>query len=80
MEEFIAEINRMLSYFPKKQALYDEYETYRTRLSDRKRALARERRRYRNRELDFLEILESLIMANPIHLRHYSLRSVASSL
>ena len=65
MEELIAEINRMLAYFSKKQALYDEYETYKTRLSDRKRAMARERRRYRYHEPDLLEILESLNNGDP---------------
>ena len=60
MEELIAETNRMLAYFSKMQAVYDEYESYKTRLNDRKKEYAKERRRTRYHEETTLELIESL--------------------
>ena len=60
MEDLIAEINRMLAYFSKMQSTYDEYESYKTRLNDRKKAYAKEYRRSLYHEETTSELIESL--------------------
>lgn len=60
MEEFIAEINRMLAYFSKVQSLYDEYESCEKTVKELKR-----KRKNRYEDKDFFESLELLSKGEP---------------